>query len=212
MKKFAIFFVLVSLMASPSFAFDKKDKKNKEQKEEKKKERPIAEQRAAKKKAKEEKKKGTANGSGSTAETTATIAVAPAPAPQSDIVMVKTLTTKKPKKETADLQNTYWRLSEMNGKTLEPGSDEAYVKLTEKKSVLEGNAGCNTIVGTFKVGRHDEIAFEFGTTKKMCADMSVESYMVNALKNANHYDINGHHLMLYNDSVLLAIFEAKYAD
>jgi heat shock protein HslJ len=211
MKKLTILFVLMAVQATPSFAFDKKDKKNKE---ENKKERPIAEQRAAKKKAKEEKKKGVSVNTVSTSASTtsATIETTVAPAPQNDIVMVKTLTTKKPRKATADLQGTYWRLSEMNGKTLETGNNEAYIKLAEKKSALEGNAGCNTIIGTFKIGRHNELAFEFGATKKMCGDMSVEAYVINALKNTNHYDINGHHLMLYNDNVVLAIFEAKYAD
>lgn len=210
MKNLTILFVLMAVMATPSFAFDKKEKKNKEQK----KERPIAEQRAAKKKAREEKKNGSSSAtiSTTTTTTTTTVATTAAPEPQSDIVMIKTLTTKKPKKETADLQDTYWRLSEMNGKTLEPGSNEAFIKLVEKKSVLQGNAGCNSIMGTFRLGRHDELAFEFGTTKKMCGDMSVEGYMINALKNTNHYDINGHYLMLYNDSVILAIFEAKYAE
>lgn len=201
MKKISLILVLVAMVA-PGIAFGQ---------EKKKKDRPIAEQRAAKKKAREERKNGTATTVTTTTVTTTTTAPATQPQ-QTEIVMVKTLKTKKPRKETADLQDTYWRLTEMNGTPLASAANEAFIKLTEKKSVLEGSTGCNLISGSFQIGKRGELAFEYGTTKKMCGDMAVERFMNHTLTNTNRYDINGHHLLLYNDSILLAIFEAKYAD
>lgn len=111
------------------------------------------------------------------------------------------------------LTDTYWRLSEMNGKPVVTPSDarEVHIRLAEKKQRLTGFAGCNSIMGTYKIGKHGVIKFQAGSTMMFCEDrMETEKYLMAALTNANKYVINERHLLLYNDSRLLAVFEAQY--
>lgn len=124
---------------------------------------------------------------------------------------VKAKTVKIP--EESELTDTHWRLSEMNGKAVASTGDDkgAYIMLYSKKSQLGGSGGCNEIMGTHKIGKHNVIAFEAAMTKMACAQgMDTEYYISKALSGANRYVINGHNLLLYNDTYLLAVFEAKY--
>jgi len=116
----------------------------------------------------------------------------------------------KPRTE-ATLENTYWRLYEMDGKLVETPADarEVYIKLTEKKSLLEGYAGCNIITGNYELGK-ETLTFEPSLTERLCDDMTTENYVINALTKANRHELNGLHLLLYQGTYLLAIFEAKY--
>jgi heat shock protein HslJ len=112
----------------------------------------------------------------------------------------------------ADLTGTYWRLYEMNGKPVvtPPDSKEVYIKLLDnKKGELEGYAGCNLLTGQYTQGK-ETLTFEPSATLRACDDMTVENYVFNALNNTNRHEINGLYLLLYNNTYLLAIFEAKY--
>ncbi len=83
--------------------------------------------------------------------------------------------------------------------------------LATKKAQLSGSTGCNSITGSHTEGKHGAIKFEAATTKMYCEGaMETENYVLTALNRANRYVINGHHLLLYNETYLLAIFEAKY--
>jgi|ERR1044071_9534714 putative lipoprotein len=114
-------------------------------------------------------------------------------------------------KKKISLMNTYWRLSEMNGKSLPDISQQntPYIYLQDKKNQLLGNTGCNNIGGEFASGKYNYVGFEPVYTEMACPDMSTESYLLNALKGANRYKINGNNLLLYKDDLLLAVFEAK---
>ncbi|MCB0700914.1 MAG: META domain-containing protein [Chitinophagaceae bacterium] len=120
---------------------------------------------------------------------------------------------KKKKKERthAELENTHWSLFEMNGEPVVTPADskEVYIKLVDKKSKLEGYTGCNLITGNYDLGK-ETIEFSAATTERFCTDMSTEKYVMTALNDANRYVLNGFHLMLYKDTYLLAVFEAKY--
>lgn len=113
----------------------------------------------------------------------------------------------------AELTNTYWRLYEMNGKPIAAPADarDVFIRLNSKKGMLEGFAGCNGIGGKHSEGRHGTILFEPITTLMACDDrMDIEQYLLRSLNKANRYVINDKHLLLYNDNLLLAVFEAKY--
>ncbi len=112
---------------------------------------------------------------------------------------------------TAELENTHWALYEMNGKTVETPADsrEVYIKLIDKKAKLEGYTGCNLITGTYNLGK-ETLSFDAALTERACNDMTTENYVMAALNNADHHEINGLHLLLYKGSYLLAIFKAKY--
>lgn len=113
--------------------------------------------------------------------------------------------------EEANLDNTYWRLYEIDGKTYETPADqrEVYIKLLEKKSMLEGYTGCNIITGNYELGK-ETLTFTPSTTERLCDDMTTESYVLEALNNADRYEINQHYLLLFNGTYMLALFEAKY--
>lgn len=202
MKKYTLILALLSLVSMSSIAFEKKDKKEKKEKAaiekadrkerqeaERKEKAEMKEREHAQKKENKQKKD----------------------APMEGITMVTKPEKTKKIKATADLQNTYWRLVEMNGKPV-VSTKEPYIKLVDKKSALEGSTGCNTIMGNYKIGKHGALKFEYGTTKMMCGDMETEQFVNSALVRTTTYDINSNHLLLYNDNVLLAVFEAQYAD
>lgn len=111
------------------------------------------------------------------------------------------------------LENTYWSLYEMDGKLVEtPATErEVYIKLLNKKSQLEGYAGCNIITGNYELTK-ESLEFEATATLRMCDDMTKENYVFKALNNTNRYELNGEHLLLYNGTYVLAIFQAKYYD
>ena len=112
----------------------------------------------------------------------------------------------------AELIDTHWRLSELNGKPVTTGNTEAYIMFAKKGSRIEGNTGCNSLGGTYNTGRFEALKIEAVSTKMACPDMTSESQMNTALSYANRYMINGQYLLLYNDNLLLALFEAQYPE
>ncbi|RYE21440.1 MAG: META domain-containing protein [Sphingobacteriales bacterium] len=116
-------------------------------------------------------------------------------------------------KKKAELEATHWSLTEIDGKPVASGDERIMPFIMfGKKGRLEGNTGCNSLGGTYDLGRFDAIKIEAVSTKMACPDMTGEAYMNNALSYANRYMINGRHLLLYNDNLLLALFEAKDAE
>jgi len=124
--------------------------------------------------------------------------------------MKKDQSPKHNTKGKAELEGTHWRLTEIDGKPVPRGDNrnEPFIMFA-KKGRLEGNTGCNGLGGTYDLGRFDAIKIEAVSTKMACPDMSGEAYMNNALAYANRYMINGQYLLLYNDNLLLALFEAE---
>lgn len=122
----------------------------------------------------------------------------------------KATTAKQAKNKKPALDETYWRLSELNGKMVaQSGGNEAYIFLHKGK--LTGNTGCNDISGKYEDSRRDNsLTFEPAVTEMACMGrMETETYMLNTLKGATRYRLNDNHLMIYNNALLLAIFEAK---
>lgn len=111
------------------------------------------------------------------------------------------------------LQDVKWVLLDIAGKPLNTGSENTpYLIMYSKGSKLEGSTGCNSIGGSYKKGRHDDISFQGITTKMACSDMKAEKLMQDALNRTNLYMLNGQNLLLYNDNLLLAIFEARFEE
>lgn len=111
------------------------------------------------------------------------------------------------------LMDTYWRLSEINGKPVTTPADarEVHITLVENKRRITGFAGCNRITGTFVVGKQGAIEFKAGSTMMYCeGSMDIEKNLMSALSTANKHVINNRHLLLYYDNRLLAVFEAQY--
>jgi len=116
-------------------------------------------------------------------------------------------------KSTATLENTHWRLSEMNGNpiiTLE-GSRDVYFTMTAEKGQKQvtGFAGCNSLTGGYTLS-DDKLKFVIATTKMMCPteQMAVEDFLLRVLTSATSYRIEGDVLELLDGQTTLADFKA----
>lgn len=114
---------------------------------------------------------------------------------------------------TATLQNTYWKLAEMNGMPVitPPGAKEVHFILTSEGGI-KGFAGCNSLGGSFtRDSDSNKIKFTTITTRMMCSErMDIENYLTSVLSNTDSYKINGEILELYQDNTFLAKFESVY--
>lgn len=138
------------------------------------------------------------------------------------IIILTTLSCKSTKKTIADpaasgtqkvvtLQNTWWQLTEVNFRpTITPADGrETYIKLLENNEI-EGYTGCNKLGGSYTSGANNGIQFTPATTKMACEDMNNETFLLNALRNANHYEIKDGLLYLYKDKEQLAYLKAMF--
>lgn len=115
---------------------------------------------------------------------------------------------------TANLENTYWKLSEMNGMPVITPDDakEVHFILTHDGSEkrIKGFAGCNALGGNY-TSDGNNIKFTMITTRMMCHDrMEVENYLLQVLSSADSYKITGETLELYQNNTFLAKFESVY--
>ena len=116
-------------------------------------------------------------------------------------------------KSRSSLENTHWRLSEMNGNpiiTLE-GSRDVYFMMTTQQGQkqITGFAGCNSLTGGYTLS-DDKVKFVIATTKMMCPpeQMDVEDFLVKVLTSATSYRIEGDVLELLEGQTALADFKA----
>ena len=119
----------------------------------------------------------------------------------------------KVSKTKSSLENTHWRLSEMNGNpiiTLE-GSRDVYFKMTTEKGqkTVTGFAGCNSIAGGYTLSG-DKVKFVIASTKMMCPEeqMAVEDFLLKTLSSATSYRVEGNVLELFDGQTSLADFKA----
>lgn len=115
---------------------------------------------------------------------------------------------------TAMLENTYWRLAEMNGEPVATPADakEVHMILTsvDSEKTVKGFAGCNNIGGSFTL-EGNKIHFTTISTKMFCQDrMEVEDFLTNALSKADAYSIKGEELYLYQGETKLITFQSVY--
>ncbi len=111
-----------------------------------------------------------------------------------------------------ELAGTRWALQQLDGKpvTISEGGREAYLYLNSADGSVVGHAGCNRISTTYKqngaqIGFGDVIA-----TRMFCADMTTETALLQALKVAAGWRIEGSQLdLLDGQQKTIARFEAR---
>ena len=114
---------------------------------------------------------------------------------------------------TPSLENTHWRLAEMNGNPIITlsGSRDVHIKMVTEKGEkrLSGFAGCNGLTGGYTLSG-DKVKFVIATTKMMCPEeqMAVEDFLLKTLSAASSYKIEGDVLELLDDQTSLATFKA----
>jgi heat shock protein HslJ len=114
----------------------------------------------------------------------------------------------------ANLENTYWKLTEINGEPLSTPENgrEVHIVLTKEgnEGKLKGFAGCNNMGGSYSI-TDGKIKFTVISTKMMCEDrMDIENFLLGVLNNADNYIIEGENLKLYEGRTFLANFQSVY--
>jgi putative lipoprotein len=115
----------------------------------------------------------------------------------------------------AELNNTYWKLTELNGNPVVMGEKqkkEAYLQLVSEGAKVRGFSGCNNFNGIYVVKGN---LLEFGRiaqTKMMCmGGMETEQAMMTVLSATAYYSISEERLTLLNtEKKPVAKFQATY--
>ena len=98
------------------------------------------------------------------------------------------------------LMDKYWKLVEVNGQPIAPGSTqkEPYIRLSALSNRVEGTGGCNGMGGTFEQDMPGRIRFsEMIRTMMACENMEVENGMMRALEATDSYGISNDTLQLF---------------
>lgn len=110
------------------------------------------------------------------------------------------------------LEGTRWKLVELDGKPIQmpAGADDPYLQLQAATAKLEGFAGCNRVMGAYKLGGD---ALEFpgvAATRRYCeSTAAMEQGFLAALTATRSYRISGNSLELLADTkTTLARLEA----
>ncbi len=134
-------------------------------------------------------------------------------APMQASIILQKVQAPSPEKSTGlKLHGTYWRLVELNGKPAVPGmgKTQPYIRFHREQGSLEGSSGCDGVVGTYIVEQSSLRITPSATTMMMCppALMEQEQGLINALKAASSYKIEGGALELINGKEVVARFRA----
>jgi heat shock protein HslJ len=113
-----------------------------------------------------------------------------------------------------ELLETYWKVIEINGQPVTNpavNQKEAHIILTKEGNRLQGNGGCNNLMGTYELMEGNRIKFSgVASTMMACPDMTIENELGKALEMADNYAIHGKFLMLHKAKMApLVKFEAK---
>lgn len=114
----------------------------------------------------------------------------------------------------ADLENTYWKLTELYGQTIRftsAGRGEPHLMLRPPERQLMGFSGCNGFFGLY-LKEADRLSFsDLGATMMACpGNPDLETTYYRALKATEHFKIFGELLELYHGREVVARFEAVY--
>ncbi|MBA4503191.1 META domain-containing protein [Marinobacterium marinum] len=113
----------------------------------------------------------------------------------------------------APLQNTYWKLTSLNGTAIEAtkGQREAHLILKQDNRV-QGFAGCNQFMGEFKQeGKQLSFGPIAGTLRACIPGLEYERSFLQLLQNQVNWSIDGEQLKLSNpEQNIQATFKAVY--
>lgn len=116
-------------------------------------------------------------------------------------------------KSLVTLENTHWKLSEMNANpiiTPEGDQDVHFILMTEGgQRIIKGFGGCNSIMGSFTLSGTN-IKFNVASTKMMCPaeQMAIEDFLTTVLTSTDSYKLDSDVLSLFEGDTSLADFRA----
>ena len=110
------------------------------------------------------------------------------------------------------LVNTYWKLVELNGGTVQPGEGKELHMILKGDDRVGGYSGCNQFMGSVTVS-DDGLSFgPIAGTRRMCeGSMEQENAFLQALESAYRYAITGEDLAIENaNGEIMMRFVAVY--
>ena len=111
----------------------------------------------------------------------------------------------------AALENTYWKLIELNGRPVQtfPGEREAHILLFSGHA--SGSSGCNKLMGRYTVSAGTLRIGPLASTRMACppAMMEQETTLTATFDRPSSYRITGETLTLFDGDTVLARFEAR---
>src|SRR6185503_1942759 len=114
---------------------------------------------------------------------------------------------------TSTLQNTYWKLTALNGKPVFVAEQqhEPSLVLHSENSRIAGSGGCNRLMGSYEVRGHEVRFGQLAGTMMACPDgMDTEKEFLDTLPHMTRWRIVGEHLEFYDASgTVLGRFEAR---
>jgi heat shock protein HslJ len=122
--------------------------------------------------------------------------------------------TPPPSAAATPLLDTTWHLAEVGGRPV-PATDDSRrpsMRLVADGRKVQGNAGCNRMMGSYEL---NGAALKFGplmSTKMACPALDTEQAFLSALGSTTRYQIDGSNLTLYGADGPLARLEAGGED
>jgi copper homeostasis protein (lipoprotein) len=115
-------------------------------------------------------------------------------------------------KEIIEITGKYWKLVRLNGKQVEAGSREPFIRFTAKDSQVNGNSGCNSFNGKYELSEGNKIKFSpFAMTKMACMDSNVEEEFMQVIGKTTSYSMTSDELIFQDEyETTLAKFEADF--
>lgn len=114
---------------------------------------------------------------------------------------------------TSPLQETYWKLTRLEGKPVivAPNQQEPNLVFRKADNLVTGSGGCNNLTGTYRL-KGNEVTFSaIAVTRRACVTgMDIEGALFAAIAKVQSWKILGEHLELYDTSgKMVARFEAR---
>ena len=101
---------------------------------------------------------------------------------------------------TTELQETYWKLTELMGKPValsENNKKDIHIILKKEDNSVVGFSGCNTIMGKYELKEGNRITFSaMASTMMACPDMATETEFNKMLGTVDNYSLNGNIMTL----------------
>lgn len=118
-------------------------------------------------------------------------------------------------KQTVSIKNKYWKLIELNGKSIDNLSGfnkEPHIIFSFNENRVSGNAGCNSFNGNYELTGSNKLDIsKIASTKMYCDKISVEEEFFNVLEISDSYQlIDEENMNLLYEGKVTAKFVAVY--
>jgi len=115
-------------------------------------------------------------------------------------------------KENIELTGKYWKLVRLNGKPVETGEREAFIRFDAEDKRVHGNSSCNMFNGKFELPEGNRIKFTpIAMTKMACIGNNIEGEFVEVLGKTTNYSLTSNELILQDKfETTLAKFESDF--